>query len=62
MLGWKKRYPALLPSNTLLKDPGGRATTLPFSPITPTLPGGNATVRPLLLSGKYLLLITPVTT
>lgn len=54
MLGWKKRYPALLPSNTLLKDPVGRATTLPFSPITPTLPGGNATVSPYFcLGGIY---------
>lgn len=30
--------------------------------LLPLLPGGNATVRPLQKSGRYLLLITPVTT
>lgn len=31
----EEKIPALLPSDTLLRDPVGRATALPFSPITP---------------------------
>lgn len=52
MLGWKKSYSALLPS-TLLKDPVGCATALPFSSVTLTFAWRKYCTGPLLLPGRY---------